>query len=59
MKCAAVFLFVSFALASESFGVLRPRFPIKAAPPFSGETIVIGAEKLQQSSKPVLTRELR
>jgi hypothetical protein len=38
---------------------LRPRFPIKAAPPFSGETIVIGAEKLQQSSKPVLTRELR
>jgi hypothetical protein len=42
MKCAAVFLVVSLMLASESFGVLRPRFPIKATPPFSGDTIVVG-----------------
>jgi hypothetical protein len=42
MKCAAVFLVVSLMLASESFGVLRPRFPIKPAPPFHGGTTVIG-----------------
>jgi hypothetical protein len=47
MKCAAVFIFVSFALASESFGVLRPRFPIKPTPPFRGEVIVIGDDSFQ------------
>ena len=41
MKCAAVFIFVSLVLASESFGVLRPQFPIKPMPPFQGDTIVI------------------
>ena len=42
MKCAAVFIFVSFVLASESFGVLRPQFPIKPTPPFQGDMIIIG-----------------
>jgi hypothetical protein len=51
MKCAVVFLFVFLALAAESFGVLRPRFPIKAMPPFSGDTIVIGDDILRDSAK--------
>jgi hypothetical protein len=41
MKCAAVFVVVFFAFAAESFGVLRPRFPVKPMPPFSGDTGVI------------------
>jgi hypothetical protein len=48
MKCAAVFL-VLVALASESFGVLRPRFPVKPMPPFSGDTIVIGDDTRRMS----------
>ena len=51
MKCAAVFLLVSIALASEGFGVLRPRFPTKAAPPFSGDVIIIGDDELQNPAK--------
>ena len=38
MKCAAVFVIVFLAIAADSFGVLRPRFPVKAMPPFSGDT---------------------
>jgi len=38
MKCAAIF--VSLALASQTFAVLRPRFPVKAMPPFNGDMIV-------------------
>ncbi len=52
MKCAAaVFLFISLALASEGFGVLRPRFPTKTVPPFSGDTIVIGNDIVQKCSR--------
>jgi len=47
MKCAAAFLGVFLALAAESFGVLRPLFPIKPMPPFSGDTIVIGDDTLR------------
>jgi hypothetical protein len=51
MKCAAVFVVVFLALAVESFGVLRPRFPVKAIPPFSGDVIVIGDDILRKSAK--------
>lgn len=51
MKCAAVFLFVSIMLTSQGFAVLRPRFPIKAAPPFSGDVIVMGRDLTQNSPK--------
>jgi len=54
MKCAALFLVVSLMLASESSGVLRPRFPVKAAPPFRGDVIVIGDDVLQNSAKRAL-----
>ncbi|PYL14315.1 MAG: hypothetical protein DMF43_01920 [Verrucomicrobia bacterium] len=56
MKCAAVFLLVSIALASEGFGVLRPRFPIKAAPPFSGDVIIIGGDVTQNPAKTSLPK---
>jgi hypothetical protein len=49
MKRAAVFVAVFLALAAESFGVLRPRFPVKATPPFSGDTGVIGDDMLRNS----------
>jgi hypothetical protein len=51
MKCAAVFVVVFLALAAESFGVLRPRFPVKPMPPFSGDAGVIGDDILGNSAK--------
>src|SRR2546427_10307685 len=42
MKCAAVFIFVSVALASQTFAFLRPLFPVNPEPPFRGEAIAIG-----------------
>jgi hypothetical protein len=52
MKCAAVFVFISVMLGSaDVFGVLRPQFPTKAAPPFRGDIIAIGDEVIQHSSK--------
>ena len=51
MKCAAVFVVVFLALAAGSFGVLRPRFPVKPMPPFSGDTIVIGDDTLRDPAK--------
>ena len=51
MKCAAVFLLISLALRSELSAVLRPRFPVKAEPPFRGDLIVWGDEIPQGSLK--------
>jgi hypothetical protein len=51
MKYAVVFIFVSLVLASESFAVLRPRFPVKSAPPFRGDVIIIGDDELQNPAK--------
>jgi hypothetical protein len=51
MKCAAALILVSIALLSQAFAVLRPLFPVKAAPPFSGEVIVIGDDLSLGSAK--------
>jgi hypothetical protein len=51
MKCAAMFIFVSLVLASESFAVLRPRFPVKAMPPFNSDMIVRGDDIPQKFPK--------
>jgi hypothetical protein len=52
MKRAAAFVFISVMLASSDvFGVLRPQFPTKAAPPFRGDIITIGDEMIQHTSK--------
>jgi hypothetical protein len=47
MKCAAVFLLVSFALLSQAFAVLRPLFPLKPAPPLGDELIGTGDDFLR------------
>jgi len=49
MKCAAIF--VSLALASQTFAVLRPPFPVKAMPPFNSDMIVRGDDILQKFPK--------
>jgi hypothetical protein len=41
-KRVAVCILVSFGLVSQALAVLRPLFPAKPAPPFSGEGIVKG-----------------
>jgi hypothetical protein len=42
MKYAAVSTLIFLAFVSQASAVLRPLFPAKPAPPFSGEAIVIG-----------------
>jgi hypothetical protein len=51
MKCAAVCILVCLALVSPAFALLRPLFPVKAAPPFRGEAILIGDDLVQGSVK--------
>jgi hypothetical protein len=51
MKCAAVSILASLALVSQAFAVLRPLFPVKPAPPFSGETIVVGDDLVRGLAK--------
>jgi hypothetical protein len=51
MKCAAVFLLVSFALLSQAFAVLRPLFPLKPAPPLGDELIVAEEDLVRGSAK--------
>ncbi|PYJ50772.1 MAG: hypothetical protein DME69_01005 [Verrucomicrobia bacterium] len=47
MKFAGVFIFVSLALVSQGSAVLRPQYPVKAAPPFRGDVIAIGNDALR------------
>jgi hypothetical protein len=51
MKCAGAFVIVSFAIASQASAVLRPLFPVKPAPPFSGGAIIIGDDLVSRLSK--------
>jgi len=51
MKCAAVTVVVSIAIASQAFAVLRPLFPAKAGPPFGAEAITTGNASVQHSAK--------
>jgi hypothetical protein len=41
MTCAVVSIVIALAFAPQKFAVLRPLFPVKPEPPFSGEAIVI------------------
>jgi hypothetical protein len=40
MRCAVGSIVIAFAFAPQAFAVLRPLFPTKPEPPFSGEAIV-------------------
>ena len=51
MKCAVVPALISLAFVSQAFALLRPLFPVKAAPPFRGEMIVIGDDFVWGSAK--------
>ena len=46
MKCAVVSALISLAFVSQAFAVLRPLFPVKPEPPFSGEVIIIGGDSV-------------
>jgi hypothetical protein len=50
-KFAAVFIFISLVLGSQTFAVLRPLFPVKPDPPLRGGVVIIGDEIIQRSSK--------
>jgi hypothetical protein len=53
MKNAALAVLLSFALGSEAFAILRPRYPAKPMPPFRGHFIIIEDDALQKvSTKP-------
>ena len=41
MRCAVVSIVIALALGPQAFAVLRPLFPVKPEPPFSGEAIVV------------------
>jgi hypothetical protein len=51
MKWAAVCILVCLAFVSPAFALLRPLFPVKAAPPFSSGAIVIGDDLVPGSAK--------
>jgi hypothetical protein len=51
MKCAAAYVLVSLALLSQAFAVLRPLFPVKAAPPCGEQVIVIGDDLVRRSAQ--------
>jgi hypothetical protein len=50
MKNAALAVLLSFALGSEAFAILRPRYPAKPAPPFRGHVIIIVDDAIQKVS---------
>jgi hypothetical protein len=55
MKCATVFVLVCIAFVSPALAVLRPLFPAKPAPPFSGELTAIGNDSFRSFPGEVLT----
>jgi len=42
MKRVALGIFLGLALSSPGFAIIRPPFPVKAAPPYNGRYIIIG-----------------
>jgi hypothetical protein len=50
MKCAVMFALISLVFVSQAFAVLRPLFPVKPAPPFNGELIIIGDDLALRSA---------
>jgi len=46
MRCAVVSIVIALAFAPQAFAVLRPLFPVKPEPPFSGEVIIIGGDSV-------------
>jgi hypothetical protein len=51
MRCAAVFVLISLAFTSQAFAFFSPPFPVKPAPPFNGEVIVIADDSMPNSAR--------
>jgi len=56
MKSAALAILLSFALGSETFAILRPRYPAKPTPPFRGHVIIIGEDSSWAAPKTTATK---
>jgi hypothetical protein len=51
MKLPVVCVLISLGFVSQAFAVLRPLFPAKPVPPYSGEVIIIGDDLVPGSKK--------
>ena len=51
MKVVVIVSALCLFLSSPLFAVLRPRYPLKATPPFQGEVIVIGGDAYRTAAK--------
>jgi hypothetical protein len=51
MKRVALAVLVSVVFASQSFAILRPRFPAKPSPPFRGHIVIIEDDSIQSPRK--------
>jgi hypothetical protein len=56
MRCAVVSIVIALAFAPQAFGVLRPLFPVKPEPPFSGEATVIRDDLVRKTNSAVVDR---
>jgi hypothetical protein len=54
MRCAVVSIVIALAFAPQAFAVLRPLFPVKPEPPFSGEPIVIRDDLVRKTNSTVV-----
>jgi hypothetical protein len=54
MRCAVVSIVIALAFAPQAFAVLRPLFPVKPEPPFSGEAIVIRDDLVRKTNSAVV-----
>jgi hypothetical protein len=48
MKTVVLSLALALLLSSNAFAILRPRFPYRPIPPYSGQVIVIGDDAIQK-----------
>ena len=50
MKRVVIGLFLMLALSSHAFAIIRSPYPVKAAPPYRGQFIVIGDDSIQKAA---------
>ena len=47
MKRLALGALIGLALSSQGFAIIRPPYPVKPAPPYRGQFIIIGDDARQ------------
>ena len=50
MKRVVLGLLLMLALSSHAFAIIRSPYPVKPAPPFRGNVIVIGDDSIQKAT---------